>query len=292
VIFSGAIIPSDPEEYEYFGRQTMDGQLIQATFKQGQILNPRYLGDTLTAAPAATFRHSGVYDIAFRGANKSLWHKRGDANGWHPAESIGGPLGGGVISSPSIVSLDPNTVDVLVTGADRQLWRKTLGGGSDAWVPLGPHIGSLDSAPSAVSWGPGRLDVFVRNAHNRLLHYWSEGEHHGWEALGHTEATFQYSPSAVSWGLGRLDVFGLSPNGLLHWWYEGGWPSASPESFFAPIDNLVGVPGWDEIWPSPVAVSRGDHQLEVFVGHKTYGLMRMGYDRDHWTPWSQVFPQL
>jgi hypothetical protein len=73
--------------------------------------------------------------------------------------------------------------------------------------------------------------------------------------------------------------FGLE---LLHWWFEGGWPPASPEDFGVHGSGSIGG-------PSLAVTSAGDHKLAVYIGGGYDGLIRLRYDTDHWTVWEPVF---
>jgi hypothetical protein len=231
---------------------------------------------------------------------------------WGLLRSIDSPHSKVVLSAPALVSVQ-NVVSsesqlyAFVVGFDHHLWCKALIGAFD-WQAVGGLPGhGLYSTPTAVSHGPGLVDVFARTDTGGLAHFRLESTLAdlatgkltllGSGTLRHAppgrESLLLWSsPAAVSWGPGRIDVFALAAPGaelgdpppfdpvLRHWWFERGWPPASPEDF--------GIRDESILIPSLAVTSPGDHQLAVYVAGGLDGLIRIRYDTDHWTPWEPV----
>ena len=91
------------------------------------------LGGTITSAPAAVRRTSGVTDVFARGGGGALWWRQYDGTKWLPWTSLGGSILAG--TGPTVTSKNVNSLDVFITAASDTLYRKTLTGTVwSAWV--------------------------------------------------------------------------------------------------------------------------------------------------------------
>ena len=68
-------------------------------------------------------------------------------------------LDGVINSPPSVVSWEPDRIDIFARGLDNRLWHRWQD--VSGWRPWQSFPGLINSQPAAISWGPDRLDVFA-----------------------------------------------------------------------------------------------------------------------------------
>ncbi len=98
------------------------------------------LGGTLApnTGPTACSSGSGHLDVFVEGAGGALWYKTYSGTSWSAYQSLGGPLGGKLASSPAAASaLGSGRIDVFVRGDDNDLWQKTYNNGWSPWTSDG-----------------------------------------------------------------------------------------------------------------------------------------------------------
>ncbi len=216
---------------------------------------------------AAVAWESGFTDVFVRGADNSLYHRRG-TNTWSKWENLGGLLS----SDPAVASSAPGSLDVFVRGPFAHLWHRSFDGYTwSDWEDLG---GNLKSEPAAVSRKPGQLDVFARGTDDALWHLSCDGM--GWSSWRSLGGVLTSGPGvACSPDRGRLDVFVRGVGNTL--WHMMGTPKHG--SFqWTPWENLGGSP----FASSPAAVSWAHDRIGVFVRGTDF---ETGKDDLLWAKW-------
>jgi hypothetical protein len=218
-----------------------------------------------------------------------LWKYRNTTSSWSPQSGDLVSLDGTAASieqAIAAVARDAENVDILVVGSDFGLWHKyhstdlLWGPGSDSWESQG---GIISIAPTVVSWGSDRLDVFAIGAEPRyqlFQKYWSlTGGWSDWIGLPDGEWEL-FAPTAVAWGPDRLDVFLVdkNTNALYHTYGDGNsWqPSGS-------YDDLGGY-----CTSRPVALSRSEGLIDIFVRGGDAGLWQLSYSNGTWGKWAAI----
>lgn len=155
-------------------------------------------------------------------SNGQIYHKSFIRGYWSDWES----LGGYTLMKPSAFSIKPNWVDVVYTGPDRMLYRKTWNGYSwndwrmTAFQGLSISGPTITASPEDTT----NLHVFGVSADRGLYHgiidittdRVSLWENLGGELIG--------DPAAVSYGGSRFDVFSVAyDNQIWQKTYDNGW---------------------------------------------------------------------
>ena len=94
------------------------------------------LGGTITAAPTATSRGGGTFDVFAPGVDGALWTLWNNGASWSAWTSLGGQI----TSPPAAASPNSSTVAVFARGQDSALWNRSMTGGWGAWESLGGQI--------------------------------------------------------------------------------------------------------------------------------------------------------
>lgn len=176
----------------------------------------------------------GRLDIFGNDNSGQIWHKAFDGywSGWHS-------LGGDTTQKPGAFSIKKNWVDVMYTGKDRHLHRRTWNG--KVWTDWKTHTnGGIFNSGPALTATPGdinNLHVFVVASDNSLWHCvvtMNDDKWSNWEKLG---GGLVGTPAAVSWGSNRFDVFSIAPDYRM--WqktYDYGWKewTQMPDGKFKP----------------------------------------------------------
>lgn len=180
-----------------------------------------------SSSPRSTITPAGSMAIVVRGSDNQVYQKVWNTSGWSSFVPLGGPVGGVVVGSPTVIATNDRT-DIFVRGTDNQLWQnywaRTTGVWS-GWILLG---GSLADSPSATYDPNGNIVVVVRSTDNQLSEkMYSQSIGWGaWQALGGpTDGVFTGAP-AITETPGRMDVFVRGTDDQLWqrvWTSAGGW---------------------------------------------------------------------
>jgi hypothetical protein len=213
-----------------------------------------FLGGKLDSEPAAVVTDNGRrIDVVARGVNGALvlmtWTAEGGRSGWHDTG------GGRIMSSPSLTSRAPGTLDAFALTGDNVVSQRHMSadGHWGPWVSLGR---SASSGPAAIaSNGPARLNVLARDLDGSLLsrmwtrdHGWYSWVDRGGSIVGRPTVTTR-TPAGYA-----LDVFTRAqPTLALQHWY-----SRDGATFMQPV-SLGGV-----LFATPSATSWGPGRLDVF----------------------------
>lgn len=258
----------------------------------------------------------GRIDVFGPASDGSVWHKVFSNSAWSGWSSIGG----NTPFKPAAFSMKSNWVDVVYTGTDKALYRKTWDG--KTWIDWKKNTngGSFISGPTLTT-SPGEtryLHVFVIAADKTLNHCVidvNENRWTTWESLG---GGLLGDPAAVSWGSGRFDVFSIAvDNQLWQLTYENGWQgwkvvsggsfnpgvgatskgSGSLSVFCRGFDDAIytrtfSSGAWSDlekvggkIKSSPSAVSTGATRVDVFgVGSSDSAVYRSYWDTSNDDP--------
>lgn len=266
VIWYGDIWPEGaeaamPAEGDKFGDDSWGGK---ESGKNGQMVTT-----AAGSGPASVAWSSGYTDVFVRGADDTLFHRRGTTT-WHAWESLGGLLS----SDPAVASRAPGLLDVFARGPFNQLWHISFDGAKwSDWVNLG---GDLASEPAAVAMDSGRIDVFARARDGGLLQLtWSDST--GWSSWENLGGQMTSGPAVCSLHPGRLDVFARGPGGTL---WQRTWMLDKCAGFrkWLPWKDLGGSP----IASSPDAAAWGGNRIDVFVRGTDY---KTGNDNALWHRW-------
>ena len=131
-------------------------------------------GDPLLALDLAAVGDSDGTDLAVRGRDQRLHHRRWTNGTWGPWEPLPGLA---ATSAPAIARLSDTELVVLAPGTDSRLaWNRLLPGGPTGWTSLGTM--PVAGRPAATSPAPGRVDVFIRGTDRAMHHRWYDGVWH------------------------------------------------------------------------------------------------------------------
>ena len=191
------------------------------------------------ATVSAVSRNPNQLDVFIMGGNGHVYTSAWSAGGaWSGIGNKWWDIGGTfpVAASLSVVSRNPNQLDVFVTGGDGQVYTSAWSAGG-AWSGIGDKwwdIGGIfpPGAPvCAVSRDPNQLDVFIMGGDGHVYtSAWSAGG--AWSGIGNKwwdiGGTFPVANpvAAVSRNPGQLDVFTLGSNGDVYtsaWSAGGAW---------------------------------------------------------------------
>jgi hypothetical protein len=187
-----------------------DNAIWHASFGGGAWSGWDSLGGVATASPGICSWMAGRLDVFCVGQDGTIYHNwyTGSWSGWF---SIGAPLDQPVTSGPSAASRGANVLDLVVRGADGQIWHKGWGAtGWTAWQAIGL---------AGASYGPGiaavgeTLSVFGVDMHG---HMWtSDFGANGWGPWGPVfgTAAFTSRPAAVLEGKSIVDLIGRGTQG-------------------------------------------------------------------------------
>ncbi|KAI9768064.1 MAG: hypothetical protein M1840_005098 [Geoglossum simile] len=224
-------------------------------------------------------RGQGLLDVYVAGSDSALYHKWYSSE-WGPNSVMGyDRLGGGLSSSPTVVSWSKDREDIFVIGMPRgsglyqMFWTPS---GYSSWIAFGGTWATF--APTVVSWASGRLDVFLVGAtDNALYHKYFDGT--SWQpaiGFGSLGGYCTSRPVGVSWGTGRIDLFVRGgDSGLWHLSYDlkSGWT------------NWTSISGSVAIEAEPDAVSWGQKRIDVFAwGLADRAILHKSFDGENWTP--------
>lgn len=145
------------------------GEVVQTYRWEGDWEDWKNLGhpsSTKLDSPPAALSDATGHHVFARGADKRLWYRHWNGQGWSAWQDLGGTLKSG----PAVTSPSAGRLDVFARAEDDSLLHRTFSGGQwGAWERLG---GRISSAPAAVSRWEGGIDVFARGMDNGLLQTW------------------------------------------------------------------------------------------------------------------------
>ncbi len=175
-------------------------------------------------------------------------------------------------------------VDIFMRAADQSLqWKHH--NTSMFWDPLATTWNSLSgllfSPPTSISWAADRIDVFAINIAYGLSQIWwtAEDGWHEWVNFTSQFSWLTHAPTVVSCAPNRYDIFlvGADDQALYHRYYDGAWQT----------DDFESLGGY--CTSRPVAVSRQEDQIDVFVRGGDAGLWHMSLSRDgQWSNWTSI----
>ncbi|HET7320393.1 MAG TPA: CAP domain-containing protein, partial [Candidatus Saccharimonadales bacterium] len=181
-------------------------------------------------------------------------------------------LGGYMISSPAVASMNANHEEVFATWSNKAVYHKywTSTSGWSRWYKLGS---CSTSAPAAVSWADGRMDVFYHRCNGNLGHfYYTSGS--GWAAADLTVSVgWTGGPAVASMNSGRLDVFIRGSNNHLYQkTWNGSWSGYTDRG--------------GTIYSDPAAVSWGAGRIDVFAHGASNHLYHIA--NSNWSSWQSL----
>jgi hypothetical protein len=248
-----------------------------------EILRGAILGTPITVS-----RGGDLLDIFVVGTDHQLYHKAWDGQRWLPSATDYEPLGGLVRdgSTPAVAAWGASRLDIVVVGADRQLYHKAWDG--QRWLPSATGYEALGglvrdgSSPAIASWGSDRLDIVVVGDDRNLAHKAWNGNRWlpsatGYEPLG-GPVRGGSSPAIVSWGSDRLDIALVSDDRQIYHkaWNGNQWlPSTTG---FEPLGGLV------RDGSSPAIVSKGPDRLDIFIVGQDKELDHKAWESTRWLP--------
>jgi hypothetical protein len=134
----------------------------------------RLPGDPLPAMDVAAVAGDAGIDLAVRGFDQRVHHRRSTDGTWGPWTPLGDFAAG---SAPAIARLSTSEVVVFAQGTNARLyWNRLRPDGPTGWT----HVGTapIAGAPAVTSPSPGRVDVFIRGTDNAMHHRWYDGTWH------------------------------------------------------------------------------------------------------------------
>ncbi|KAJ6644239.1 Allergen Tha p 2 [Pseudolycoriella hygida] len=182
------------------------------------------LGGGVTAIASASWG-PGRIDLFAPAGDGQIWHKAFASGSWGGWGGIGG-LNLNTKLKPSAFSIKPNWVDIVYTGTDESLYRKTWNGNAWSDWKKSTNGGSFLSGPS-ITASPGDttyLHVFVIGKDTALWHCAIDVNTNTWTTWESMGGGLIGDPAAVSWGPGRFDIFCIAGDSQL--WqktYDNGW---------------------------------------------------------------------
>lgn len=206
-----------------------------------------------------------VFGVANSG---ETWHKSFSGNAWSGWENLGGVTK----LKPSAFSIKPNWVDVVVTGPDQMLYRKTWNG--NTWIDWRKTTnGGIFISGPTITASPGEtnaLHVFGVSTDKALYHsivYINDDTWTSWENLG---GGLVGDPAAVSWGPNRFDIFSIAGDEQL--WqktYDNGWQN------WKLISGGLFKPGVG-------AASKSTGSINVFMRGKDDAVFHRSFSSGNW----------
>jgi hypothetical protein len=211
-----------------------------------------------TTLNSTSLCHSGpgTVELVVRGADNSLWHDRYFNGSWAGWDSPGGTI----YKQPSCAVLG-NTLHIVVTGTNGQLWynsRNLVAGTWGTWQPL---LGNSLTAPVLVaSPSLNQLDLIVRGGDSGIYHKvfaggaWTPG----WEQLVGTTLDI---PAAVSDGTSLHLVVRGSDSSI---WYTNETLSTGKWSTWVSLMGLTST--------GPALTIGSDKTIQLVVVGNDHGL--------------------
>src|SRR5450631_3025718 len=138
--------------------------------------------------------------------------------GWQPMEDLGipatwGTAGGHATSGPAAVSWGPNRIDVVVRGADWNIYHAAYQDGYwYGWDNLGGDTTAGGATPTITAFQPNRLDIFEVGSNFHINHLIWDNAWEPWTDMG---ITAPRSLSAVSNSAAYMFMFGRDSNNAL-----------------------------------------------------------------------------
>lgn len=225
-------------------------------------------GEPSVDAPAVTSWGANRLDAFMAGEGGGLYWQYWAGAGWSGWQRIS-PASDtwGFAGSPAAVVTGPNRIDVVAarrdqTGLPSYAVHFHCSGACTSQSDWVSDLSNLwPGAPAArraiVSPSPGRFDVFFRGFSNEVVHAYYDGTYPDAEYL---VGTISDDVAAVSRRTGQIDIFfrdsvpRYESTAVVH----QSWNAASPNTW-----TSVRLGG--DIFDTPSVVSRGPHNLEVFV---------------------------
>jgi hypothetical protein len=213
-------------------------------------------------------------------ANNTLW-------GW---SAVPNPKGFAFVGAPTAI-YQPSKAEIDIFATDESGQVDWVSDSSAGWAEShisGAGSSAMTSPPGvSVEQGTGNVDVLATDGGN-MWEIVQRGSN-GWNARGDWLFQLPYpqylsglqgTPAVVSSQSGRTDVFAVSRYGELYWWY-----STTPTAFVNGVkpNALWNVPlVASGVVGSPIAVSRGSGEMEVFYRQTDGTLKHLTYNAGSW----------
>jgi hypothetical protein len=200
-------------------------------------------------------------------------------------------------STVSVVSRDPNKLDIFVVGSDGKAytaaWDQFVSNGQwRGWWNILTGVAPAGGIITAVSRDPGKLDVFLVSTDGGIYTAaWDQavanGEWRGWWRILNGAAQPGDAVAAVSRDPQKLDVFVIGTDDGI---YTAAWDQAVANGEWRGWWRIPG--GAAKTGSGVAAVSRDANKLDVFIVGQDGGIWTAAWDQDvsnaQWRGWWHV----
>jgi len=191
----------------------------------------------------------GRIDVFGAASNGEIWHRVCVNGGW----GDWGNMGGNTQFKPSAFSIKTNWLDLVYTGPDQMLYRKTWNGNN--WADTKNTNGGVFIAGPSITasvFDTSNLHVFAVTTNKNLLHSSVDTRNNKWSTWENLGGSCYGEPAAVSWGANRFDIFAVFGDSKI---WQKTWDGAAWQEW----KMLSGT-----YKPGLGAASRGPGMISVF----------------------------